>query len=267
MAPTTTTDGTDHHAPTATTTTTTTKLENVRRPTSTEDTCVLAARAVLERSLHLQGLPSRLTECSRRLNEARACSTPFAEVRAELTAAGRALARASEGARAACLTFVKCSQSALDDLDDARDLLVVGAARTALVSLKSTRIRARKVAEYSRGVADDLGKAADMVSKAEHIARNLHLAQSKSKAEQIRRSRITRLTLEDARERRLLAREDVSEAHTHYLSASLKERSAITRANVAHAAQLIAVVGAAAGTRSPKLAMREKKKQYFSPRN
>ncbi len=229
-------------------------LTTIARPSAAAQQ-VLAARVTLEDALRLKGLPERLAECSQRLATARAAAAPFVAVRTTLGEAGAALARASERARAACAAFAATARDALDDLDDARDLLAAGAAAAACASLAASRRRAKGVATAARDVALELEAAATKVGEAETTARNLQQIQKEAARIQESKCADARASLVEARDRRALAEAAIGEAHALYEEAARRERSAVTRANLVHAAQLAAVVGAAAGARSPRLAV------------
>lgn len=230
------------------------ELRAVSRPAKSDAT-VMAALTTLRGTLRLDAVPARLSACSGRLARARTASEPFAEVRAQLGEAGAALVRASAGARAAVAQFSGAARAALDDLDDARDLLASAAAPAASAALRAARQRARALAPKARDVALDLELAATVAARAENLARARFVAQRDARAAADAEAADARAALTDARERRALAATALDEVHALYVDADARERTARARASVAHAAQLAAVVGAAAGARSPRLAL------------
>lgn len=221
----------------------------------TGDAAVAVARASLSDTLRLDAVPTRLSQCSARLARARGAAAPFADVRGALADAGGALVRAAAGARGAAAQFAAAARAALDDLDDARDLLQAGAPGAARAALRAARARAQALAKPARSVALALEAAAARVAAAEEAARARADTHAAAQARAAAAAAHARAALAHARDRRALAASALDEAHALYTDAAARERSARTRAAIAHTAQLAAVAAAAAAVRSPRLAL------------
>lgn len=228
-------------------------LQLVSRP-SAGDAGVLAARGTLEASLGLRGVAGRLQTVSSRLSRARAACAPFPQLRAQLADSLARIARATEGAHAAAASFRGVCAAALDDLDDARDLLGDGLGAAAAATLRASSARARTLGPAARRVALDFEQCAGLVSDALTVARAQQTAQAAKREHAAAEMAAASAALSEARDRHSLAATAVDDAHRLFVEAEGREKAASNRANMIHTAQLAVVVGAAATTRSPRLA-------------
>lgn len=228
-------------------------LQLVSRP-SAADANVLAARQTLEASLGLHGVAPRLQAVSTRLVRARAAGAPFPPLREKLSASLARIARATESAHGAAASFRGVCAAALDDLDDARDLLSDGLGAAAAATLRASGARARTLAPSARRVALDFEQCAALVAEALSVARAQASAQASKRELAAAEMAAASAELTEARERRALTAAAVDDAHRLFVEAEAREKEAAKRANLIHTAQLAFVVGAAATTRSPRLA-------------
>lgn len=233
-------------------------LQGERLPVCRPPACsavVRRARQSLDDHLTLAPLIERLTSLGCRLHDVQLSLEPFNDLHAALQRAGMEVIRLADSASETVSSFRHASSCALDELDEARDLLLDGMSHVALTTLKISNERVSKIGDKACLLA---GRFADC---AEGIQKILDDTLEKQREQDIKRQELCdtissyELLLARAREARLEKQDAAADAGRMYAEAVSKEEAAEIRGNCLQVAQFAAVVGSVIAKRPLRMGL------------